>query len=218
MTADPADERRAYRSALREEQARATRRVIVEAAAELFVDRGYAGTTIDLVAERAGVSRRTVFASVTGGKAALLRTAWDWAMVGDDEPVPMAQRPDVQRLMRQGDPLVAVRGWARQVGEVGARVAELARVLVAAADTDQEVAELLAVVEGQRLRGARMFVRWLDDHAGLRRGLTPERAAQICWVQSDPAVYRRLVVERGWTSAQYERYLVDVVHATVLPA
>ncbi|HEU4329865.1 MAG TPA: helix-turn-helix domain-containing protein [Lapillicoccus sp.] len=210
-------DRRAYRSALREQQARATRRVVVDAAAELFVDRGYVATTIDAIAERAGVSRRTVFASVDGGKAQLLRLAWDWAIVGDDEPVPMAQRPEVQRLMRQSDPMVGLRGWARQVSEVGERVAPLAQVLVAAADADPEVAQLLSVVETQRLTGARMFVRWLRDHGGLRRGLSVERAAQICRMQSDPAIYRRLVVEQGWTTAQYQRFLVDVVRATVLP-
>ena len=211
------DGRRAYRSVLREEQARSTRRAIVDAATELFVGRGYAATTIDAVAERAGVSRRTVFVSVGGGKAQLLRRAWDCAIVGDDEPVPMAQRPDVRRLMHQDDPQGALRGWTRTVREVSERVAGLARVLVAAADSDPEVAELLAVAESQRLTGARMFVGWLREHGGLRRGVTPERAAQICWAQSDPSIYRRLVVERSWTSAQYERYLVDVLRATILP-
>ena len=210
-------ERRAYRSALREEQARTTRRAVVDAAAALFVDRGYAATTIDAIADRAGVSRRTVFASVGGGKAQLLRQAWDWAIVGDDEPVPMAERPEVQRLISQGDALVALRGWARQVSEVGERVAELSQVLAAAADSDPEVAQLLSVVETQRLTGARMLVRWLSDHGGLHRGLTSERGAQICWTQSDPAIYRRLVVGQGWSTAQYQRYLVDVVRATVLP-
>ena len=210
-------DRRAYRSALRDEQARATRRTVVDAAAGLFVDRGYAATTIDAVAERAGVSRRTVFASVDGGKAQLLRQAWDWAIVGDDEPVPMAQRLEVQRLMGQDDVLVGLRGWARQVSEVNERVAELAQVLVAAADSDPEVAQLLSVVETQRLTGARMLVRWLHGHGGLRRGVSTERGAQICWTLSDPAIYRRLVVGQGWTSPQYQRHLVDVVSATVLP-
>ena len=215
-------DRRAYRSSLREEQARTTRRAVVDAAAALFVDRGYAATTIDAIAERAGVSRRTVFTSGGGGgggggKAQLLRQAWDWAIVGDDEPVPMARRPEVQRLMGQGDALVGLGGWARQVSEVGERVAGLAQVLVAAADSDPEVAELLAAVETQRLTGARMLVRWLRGHGGLRRGISIERGAQICWTQSDPAIYRRLVVGQGWTTAQYQRYLVDVVRATVLP-
>jgi AcrR family transcriptional regulator len=209
-------ERRAYRSVLREEQARATRRAIVAAATELFVENGYAATTIDAVADRAGVSRRTVFVSV-GGKPELLRRAWDFAVVGDDEPVTMADRPAVRRLQQQSDVRVAVRGWARVATGVSARVAPLARVLVAAADADPDVAELLAIVEEQRLTGARTFVSWVQSHGGLRRGVTTKRAAELCWVQMDPSVYRRLVLERGWTARQFERYLADVVEAAILP-
>jgi TetR/AcrR family transcriptional regulator, regulator of autoinduction and epiphytic fitness len=209
-------ERRAYRSVLREEQARATRRAIVAAATELFVENGYAATTIDAVADRAGVSRRTVFVSV-GGKPELLRRAWDFAVVGDDEPVTMADRPAVRRLQQQSDVRVAVRGWARVATGVSARVAPLARVLVAAADADPDVAELLAIVEEQRLTGARTFVSWVQSHGGLRRGVTTKRAAELCWVQIDPSVYRRLVLERGWTARQFERYLADVVEAAILP-
>ena len=80
------ESKRPYRSSLREEQARTTRRAIVEAGTALFVERGFAGTTVDAIAERAGVSRKTVFTSV-GGKVGLLKLAIDWALVGDDEPV-----------------------------------------------------------------------------------------------------------------------------------
>jgi hypothetical protein len=100
----------------------------VAAARELFEARGYAGTTIDAVAERAGVSRRTVFLSV-GSKAALLKTAWDWAVVGDDEPVPMLERPHILAMQQVTDPGVLVRHWVGQIMEIGGRVAALAAVL-----------------------------------------------------------------------------------------
>ena len=83
-----------YTSEIRDEQARRTRRAIVTAAHDLFLAQGYAATTIDAVAQAAHVSRRTVFNSV-GGKATLLRLALDWAIVGDDEPVPLAERPAI---------------------------------------------------------------------------------------------------------------------------
>src|ERR1700754_4854471 len=86
--------KRDYRSGLRAAQAEQTRRSIVSAAARLFVEGGYADTTIDAVAASAGVSRKTVFTAV-GGKVDLLKTALDWAVVGDDRPVPMADRPAV---------------------------------------------------------------------------------------------------------------------------
>src|SRR6476469_1765593 len=104
--------RRVYRSPLREEHARVTRRAVVEAARELFVEHGYAGTTIDAVADRAGVSRKTVFTSV-GGKPVLLKLAWDWARAGDDEPVPLAERPAIKDLSAERDPVRLVDAWTR---------------------------------------------------------------------------------------------------------
>src|SRR4249920_1387505 len=94
---------RPYRSQLREDQARATRRAVVNAARELFVELGWSRTTIDAVAARAGVSRKTVFTSV-GGKAALLKLALDWALVGDDDPVPLAGRHVIAEMEALTDP------------------------------------------------------------------------------------------------------------------
>ena len=76
------------------------------AAGDLFVERGFSATTIDSVAERAGVGRKTVFDSV-GGKGALLKLAWDWALVGDDEPISMEQRPEVQAMLAETRPAAA---------------------------------------------------------------------------------------------------------------
>ena len=90
--------KRGYESPLRDEQARATRRTIVTAAAQLFVAQGYAATTIDAIAKAANVSRKTVFAA-GGSKFALLKDAYDWSLVGDDEPVAMADRAPVQRII-----------------------------------------------------------------------------------------------------------------------
>ncbi len=108
--------RRPYRSTLREEQARATRRAVVGAARDLFVELGWSRTTIDAVAARAEVSRKTVFTSV-GGKAALLKLALDWALVGDDEPVPMSERPVIAEMEQMTDPRQLVARWAQFVAE-----------------------------------------------------------------------------------------------------
>src|SRR3954462_8725712 len=94
---------RTYHSPARAESARHTRRRIVAAARELFESRGYAGTTIDAVAEAAGVSRRTVLLS-GGSKAELLKNGWDWGVAGDEEPIPMAQRPNVLAMLQVTDP------------------------------------------------------------------------------------------------------------------
>src|SRR5581483_6414176 len=70
-----------------------TRAALVEAAGELFAEHGYVRTTIAAIAARAGVGRATVFTSVPGGKPELLKLARDVAIAGDDEPIPVPQRP-----------------------------------------------------------------------------------------------------------------------------
>ena len=97
-----------YTSQVRDEQARRTRRAIVTAAHDLFLAQGYAATTIDGIAEAAHVSRRTVFNSV-GGKPTLLKLAWDWAIVGDDEPIALADRPAIKAILAESDPRKAAR-------------------------------------------------------------------------------------------------------------
>src|SRR5690349_12379851 len=87
-----ADVKRAYRSSARAASASATRVAIIDAAAQLFVERGYGAVSIDDVAASADVARATVFNAV-GGKAVLLRAAYDVAIVGDDEPIPLPDRP-----------------------------------------------------------------------------------------------------------------------------
>src|SRR6187401_421400 len=103
--------KRAYRSDLRAAQALRTRGQIVAAAAELFVGGGYAATTIDAIAAAAGVSRKTVFTSA-GGKAELLKLAYDHATAGDDEPVPLRERPVVKALEAEPDAARMLAGFA----------------------------------------------------------------------------------------------------------
>ncbi len=206
--------RREYRSEVRSRQARTTRRAIVAAAADLFVERGFSATTIDSVAERAGVGRKTVFDSV-GGKGALLKLAWDWALVGDDEPLSMEQRPEVQAILAESDPRQLVRMWVHTISDVAARAGPLGRVLLAARDVDDDAAALDALIRSESLAGARAFTRHLQGVGGLRPGLDPEHAADVCWTLVNSPAHEHLVRERGWSQAAYEDWLVTVVSASL---
>jgi AcrR family transcriptional regulator len=116
--------KRSYSSAVRESQARQTRRQIVAAAGRLFADHGFAATTIDAIAAEAGVSRKTVFTSV-GGKVALLKLAYDYAMAGDDEPIPMIEREGLQAIIAEPDPYDQMRLFAEFVTGTGERISAL---------------------------------------------------------------------------------------------
>ena len=210
------DSKRPYQSDLRAGQARTTRRAIVEAGGALFVDRGYAGTTVDAIAERAGVSRKTVFTSV-GGKVGLLKLAIDWALTGDDEPVALDDRPVVRDLAQETDPHTAVAKWARMVTGIAARLALLHPVLTAAADVDEQAAELNAVSERNRLGGAMSFVEQLRSLDALRSDLSIERAAAMASLLMDPLGYRRLVLGDGWTEEEYAQWVTRLTSASLLP-
>jgi len=207
---------RPYRSVLRDEQARLTRYAVVEAARHLFIERGYTGTTIDAVAEQAGVSRKTVFTTV-GGKAALLKVAWDWALAGDDEPIAMADRPALGEVLSQTDAEVLVASWARFVCEIAARLAPLYEVLRVAARTDPDVAEVHATSERNRLGGARSFVQHLDEVGGLRPELDIDNATEVAAVLMDPMPYQRLVEDADWTMEDYAALIARMAGAALLP-
>jgi AcrR family transcriptional regulator len=213
----PEPVKKPYRSELRAAQARGTRRIIVDAAARLFVERGYGATTVDAIAEAAGVSRKTVFTSV-GGKPEALKLAIDWAIVGDDEPVPMQERPQVKAARQQPDARRMLTDYARAVHEVSARIAPLSAVVQAAAGLDADIRALAEEGRTQRLAGMRFLAQLLADRGALKPGLTVPEAADTLWLFNDPAVYHRLVNEQHWSPGRYEQWLAEALISLLIPA
>lgn len=206
---------RRYVSQVRDDQARRTRRAVVTAARELFLTQGYAPTTIDAIAAAAQVSRRTVF-NAAGSKVALLKLALDWAIVGDDEPVSLEERPGVHAIQAERDPRRALELWAEMVVEIAGRVAPIGRVLYAAADSDPEAAQLLADEGRGRMYGATAFINHLTSLEGLADGVSEQRAAELCWALMDGHLYHLLVTEQSWTPAAFARWMADSLAATLL--
>lgn len=207
--------KRNYSSTLRDMQARETRRAVVNAGARLFVADGFGRTTIDAIAAAAGVSRKTVFTSV-GGKVEILKLAIDWAIAGDDEPVALADRPEVARMRTVTDPREVVAGWADIGVPISARVSGLYQALVVAAAIDDRARDLLATTKRQRLGGARDFVGHLAEVGGLRDDMSVERAADIALVYNDPHLYVTLVSERGWSQRAFTQYVKDCMSDQLL--
>src|SRR5829696_2767864 len=129
---------RSYSSPLRADQALQTRKRIVDAAAGLFADRGYTGTTIDAVAAAAGVSRKTVFDAV-GGKAQLMKLAYDFAIVGDDKPVALNDRAEIADVFAEPDPAKQLAMYAALVVAIDRRISAIWRALVRCGRTSMPV-------------------------------------------------------------------------------
>lgn len=204
-----------YQSRLRAEQAAATRRLVLDAATRLFVERGYSGTSIDAIAEEAGVGRSTVFAA-GGGKPWLLKTACDRAIVGDDEQVPFHERPEARKLFAMADPTEIVTGYAAMLSDAQRRVSAIYEVVRSAAGVDPEIAELWNELSQQRLTGAKELVTLLSRKGGLRSGLSVAQARDIVWVYIDPGLHHALVGIRGWSQAKYRDWLADTLRYQLL--
>ena len=210
-----AEQTRSYSSTLRADQARRTRRRIVDAAAELFAEHGYAGTTIDAVATAAGVSRKTVFDSV-GGKAQLMKLAYDFAIVGDDEPVPLADRPEMRALLAEPDYGKRLAMYASLVVRIDRRLSAAWRAFEGAATSDPEAAKFYVAMVQQRRQAMREAAQMFADAGALRPDLDVEVAADLMWFYNDPSLYDKLVRQRGWSVDRFQAWLTEALQVQLL--
>jgi AcrR family transcriptional regulator len=203
-------ETRRYDSATRLEKARQTRMRILGAARDLFLADGYVGTTLDAVAARAGVSPQTVY-NLVGGK--LFKTVYDVTLAGDDEPIPIAQRPDYRRIYEAATPREALTIAATFERILFVRVGPLVALATAqAAAGDKDLRAFVKTIETERATGNRGLVVQFASRFGLRPDLTVDRATEILWTLTGPHPAEQLVIRCGWDWPTYEAWLVDTVH------
>jgi AcrR family transcriptional regulator len=210
------DVKRSYASPLRRAQAATTRRAIIDAASALFIEGGYVATSMDAIAEAAGVSRATVFTSV-GGKKALLKKAYDVALVGDDEPIPFPLRPASLAVRAQPDPRRFLIGYAGLVVDINGRLAPIYEAVRGAASADPEVRDVFEAIGTERRTGAGRVVLDLVAKGGsLRDGLDEDAAADILWVLIDAGLFHLLVHRRGWTAERFQTWLAESMQRELL--
>ena len=197
-------------SAARAERARQTRKHIIEAATRLFVQQGYATTTMRGIAAAARVSIPTV-ELLFGTKAQLLHVVMDVAIAGDDEPVPVLSRPwaiEAESAQNLGDFLSAV---AQVIGEAQARSAGVLLAAYEAARSDPDIQILIADRESQRQGTASWIVDGVTVRSPLRPGLDRAGAIDMVWMLMDPVVFSRLTRHRGWSLDRYASWFADSV-------
>lgn len=200
---------RPYASPLRAAQAEANRTAILRAARDLFLAQGYGATTVEQIAAAAGVSKPTVFSAV-GNKADLLRIVRDVAIAGDDDPVPVADRPSVGAIPAAPDLAAATAAAAAHIASIGRRYGGVHDVLRgAAAAGDAAMRELWETAEEERLRGAGLIVDLLTAKGA---AASPrQRAVDELWLLMAPDNYLRLVRDRGWSHETYVDWLTGAI-------
>ncbi|MEU8231413.1 helix-turn-helix domain-containing protein [Actinoplanes sp. NPDC048967] len=199
----------------RAEQARATRRRIIAAAAAQFAAHGYGATLLDQVAEQAEVAVQTVYFHF-GNKRTLLKEALDVAAVGDDDPVPLMDRPWVLQIRQETDPVRIIELWLATGRTILDRIVPLMRVLRGATGTDPEVAAQWDTNQAQTRAAHGFLVELLAERSALRPGLDVEQARDIAFVLSNVETYLQFTDVCGWTPDQWQERTAAVLTAALL--
>jgi AcrR family transcriptional regulator len=183
---------------------------VVAAARTLFLERGYAATTIEAISKLADVPPATIY-RLFASKLGILEALLDTSIGGDDQPLTVQERPNVASLSAEPDPIKLLAGFAGVTTAINQRTNDVYRVLVSAAGSDPAAAELLDEVQHQRDRGQSEIGHALARNQSLREGLQEHDAADRIHALMSPEVYRLLVVDRNWPLEKYQQWLATTL-------
>lgn len=206
---------RRYHAPQRAQAAAQTKARIREAASVLFVEQGYVATTIRDIARAAGVGERTVYAAFPS-KADLFRHVLDVATVGDEQPVAVANRPEIHTAFGQADPHTAISQTIDYTVALFERAGDLIMVTVQAADADPD---MRAAADDGSLATRQLWrslTQTLHDTGALRPGLTAQTAADILYALASPHTYQLLRRHCHWTTQRYRTWLTEAVTQQLL--
>jgi AcrR family transcriptional regulator len=212
---EPVKRGRPYDSSRRQAQALQTRIAILDAARDRFLERGYAGTTVAAIASDVGVSVETVYKAFTN-KAGLLKAVFDVAIVGDHEPIALQQRDMVTRIAAEPDGRRKLEMYATAYAERAARAVPVQLLVRDAAASESGARAVLEQLTQERLTGMSAFSQHLHDSRVLRKGIRAADALDVLWLFTAPEVYERLVLERGWSTPRFGRWIAEQLVAALL--
>ena len=194
----------------RESRARQTRLLIIEAGLRLFLEQGYVSTTVQAIAQEAGVAPATIYQAF-GTKHAILAAALDITVAGDDSPLPVLDRDWVAAARREADPRRQLRLIIEGACQIAARTAPLKEVLRDAAATEQAARELIGQDHARRHRTQETLVDVVIDRRALRPGIDRQRAVDTFYALVNSATYELLVTRQGWTTTDWQDWIADLI-------
>jgi AcrR family transcriptional regulator len=206
---------RRYDSSRRQARARESRAAVLRAALDRFLDQGYSSTTIAQVAADADLSVETVYKTF-GNKAGLLKAVFDVAVAGDDEPVPMIERDDIQRVIAEPDATRKLALYFDHFVNIMPRTAPVQLLVRDAAATNDDANAVWQQLRREQLEAMTQFARDLDGTGQLR--VSAMTARDLLWTYHSLELYELLVLERGWSRNRYRAFLLDALVAALLTA
>ena len=187
------------------EKARQTRRRITGAAHDLFIEHGYGATTLQEVADRAGVAVQTIY-FVFGNKRSLLKEVVNTSIAGDDQPVATMDRPWFRDALGASTADAQLRQLVQGTRQTITRAAPVIEMLRTAAAIDPDVARLWPQDTNPRFTVQAAAAKALISKPGARSGVSAGHAANLLYGMLSPELYLLYVRDRGWTPEEWEQW------------
>ncbi len=202
--------KRTYDATGRREAGRARRHQVVLAARDLFERDGYRATTVADIAAAAAVSQEMVYKAF-GTKAALAKTVFDTALAGDDEQVPIRDRPAMVALREEPDVKRKVELFVEGLVQRLERSARIQIIVRDGRHVDESLQPVWDELVEEGLTGMRLLGQQLLDTGQLRPRVTLDEVADLLWNYLSIDHYERLVMLRGWSIDRYRQWLTCAI-------
>jgi AcrR family transcriptional regulator len=193
------------RSTYRQEQAESTKARIAEAAQRLFAASGYGATSMQGIAQEAGVGARTVYAAFGSKREILSAICERWLERAD-------ARNAAAAVLAIEDPVDRLRGAAGWLVRLYSADFDVVRILDAALDEDAETRELLRSKLRGRNRVMDRLIASLEED--LRIPLAEAQAVFRAYAAT--GVYGELVRESGWPVPRFATWLSEALVGQLL--
>ncbi|HEX6887676.1 MAG TPA: TetR/AcrR family transcriptional regulator [Candidatus Nanopelagicales bacterium] len=184
-------------------RSRRTQAALLEAARQIVEEEGLPGLTMAAVAERAGVTRRSVYLHFES-RTQLLTSLFDH--VNDSEGL----RGSVRPVVDAPDALAAVRAWAAHVARFHPRVARIGTAMQSMRSTDPDADQHWQLVQDDWHRLCVLVATRVHDESALAPGWTTETMADMLQALMSFDVLEVLVDQRGWSTDDVETHLARV--------
>ncbi len=207
--------KRPYNATRRRELARARQLDVIHAARELFERNGFRATTLAAIASYAGVSIEGIYKSF-GSKAALAKSVFDLVIAGDDDPVPIAARPEADAVRAEPDAHTKVELFAAGLARRQARSSSVQLLIRDGRHVDASLEPVWDKLSEESLAGATTLARHLSRTGNVQPGLDENTVRDVLWNYFAIDHYERLVLHRNWSHARYTQWLSEAIADAVL--
>ena len=209
--------KRKYDSTRRQAQAEETRRQILAAAHKLFIERGYAGATIEAIATEAGVAPETIYAVFKNKKKILVNLINFLSATRAEEKTPLLQRAGPQAVAHERDQRRQLQMFAQIVADNLEGAAPISEIILVAAKTERDVDKIMQQLIKQRWQHMTVAVQQIASNGQFREKMDEAHATDIVWTMTSPEVFLLLTRDLGWSKEKYTQWLADTLARVLLP-